>query len=62
MKISVSSYSFLKYQKETQCNYLVLCDKAKELGFDGIEFTDLLPEYSGKEPLEAAREIREHCE
>ena len=47
MKISVSSYSFLKYQKETQCNYLVLCDKAKELGFDGIEFTDLLPEYSG---------------
>lgn len=62
MKISVSSYSLLKYQRQTQCNYLDLCDKAKELGFDGIEFTDLLSEVSGKEPLEAAREIREHCQ
>ena len=62
MKVGVSSYSFSKYLQQTGCNYLKLCDLAKEMGFDGIEFTDLLPEVSGKPALEAAAEIRAHCE
>ena len=61
MKIGVSAYSFAKYMKNTGCNYLAICDIAKEIGYDGIEFIDLDPAVSGKEPLETAREIREHC-
>lgn len=58
MKIGVSSYSFRKYQKETGCSNLDLCDKAKELGFDGIEFIDLKCE----DPIAEAKAIRTHCE
>ena len=61
MKIGVSSYSFSKYMKETGCNYLTVCDMAKEMGFDGIEFTDLMPEVSGCDDITAAKQIREHC-
>lgn len=62
MKIGVSSYSFSKYMKATGCNYLDICDLAKEMGFDGIEFTDLQSEVSGCDALTAAKQIREHCE
>lgn len=58
MKIGVSSYSFRKYQKATGCNYTDLCDKAKELSFDGIEFIDLKTEND----LAEAERIRAHCE
>ena len=62
MKIGVSSYSFSKYMKASGCNYLAICDLAKEMGFDGIEFTDLMPEVSGCDAMTAAKQIREHCE
>ena len=62
MKIGVSSYSFGKYMKATGCDYLAICDLAKDIGFDGIEFTDLNPEVSGTDDVTAARRIREHCE
>lgn len=58
MNIGVSSYSFRKYQKATGCSYIDLCDKAKELGFDGIEFIDLRTE----DDLAEAARIRAHCE
>ena len=58
MQIGVSSYSFSTYRSRTGCSYLALCDKAKELGFTGIEFVDL----EGDNPLKTAAEIREHCE
>lgn len=58
MQIGVSSYSFNAYRSRTGCSYLALCDKAKELGFAGIEFVDL----EGDDPLKTAAEIREHCE
>ena len=61
MKIGVSSYSFSKYMKASGCNYLAICDLAKEMGFDGIEFTDLMPEVSGCDAMTAAKQIREHC-
>ena len=63
MKIGVSSYSFKAYMKASGCNYLDLCDLAKAMGYDGIEFTDLLAEVSGAaDDVEAARQIRAHCE
>lgn len=64
MKTSVSSYSFYKYLIDTKCSYLEICDKAKEMGFDGIEFIDLYNEKWGKtgDEFEMAREIKAHCE
>ena len=63
MKIGVSSYSFAHYQRDTHASYLKLCDLAREIGFDGIEFIDLDPEYQPTADLCAlADEIRAHCE
>ena len=63
MKISVSSYSFLKYQKETQCGYRDICDISKEIGFEGIEFINLkeLCACPGGDEMKAALDTREHC-
>ena len=41
MKIGVSSYSFSNYMRATGANYLKICDLAKEIGFEGVEFIDL---------------------
>lgn len=38
MKICVSSYSFYKYLSEGKLDPVTVMEKAKELGFDGIEF------------------------
>ena len=63
MKIGISSYSFAHYQRDTHASYLKLCDLAREIGFDGIEFIDLDPEYQPAADLCAlADEIRAHCE
>ena len=58
MKIGVSSYSFRKYMAATGASYIDICDKAKELGFDGIEFIPL----TDCNALEMAKEIKAHCE
>ena len=61
MKIGVSSYSFeqlISSGKETQLSVVKL---AKEMGFDGIEFTDLhVPD--GMTEKEYAMKIREECD
>ncbi|MCR5151051.1 MAG: sugar phosphate isomerase/epimerase [Clostridiales bacterium] len=61
MKIGVSSYSFnqaLQSGRETQ---LSIISKAKEMGFDGIEFVDLdVPQ--GLTEAEYASIVREECE
>ncbi len=61
MKIGVSSYSFqqlISSGAHTQKSIIAL---AKEMGFDGIEFTDLnTPD--GMTEKEYALEIREECE
>ena len=63
MKIGVSSYSFAKYMKSTGCDYVKICDIAKEMGFDAIEFTDLDPAIMGVTTVEeCAKLIREHCD
>ena len=41
MKIGVSSYSFAKYMKSTDCDYVKICDIAKEMGFETLEFQSL---------------------
>ena len=61
MKIGVSSYSFqqlINSGKETQ---LSVMKKAKEMGFDGIEFIDLSPA-DGVSEKEYAEMIREESE
>jgi len=63
MKIGVSSYSFAKYLTDTQCGYKKICDIAKEIGYDGIEFIGLVNEKWGitGDPIEIAKELREYC-
>lgn len=64
MKIGVSSYSFSSYIKRTKCDYIHICDKAKELGFDGIEFVNLDNPAWGitDDPKKTAAEIKSHCD
>ncbi len=57
MKISVSSYSFSAYQRKTGCGYEDICRLAKEMGYDGIEFTELQPNN-----IETAKRIRAYCD
>ena len=59
MKLGVSSYSFKKYMAASGCDYIKICDLAKEFGFAGIEFTPL---ENVDDPMVAAREIKEHCD
>lgn len=63
MKIGVSSYSFRKHILATKCDYIEICDKAKEMGFDGIEFINLDNKDFAitTDSLKTAKEIREHC-
>ncbi len=56
MKISVNSYSFAKLMQKGEVTQLDCIRLAKELGYDGIEFSDILaPE--GTEPAEYARQL-----
>lgn len=61
MKIGVSTYSFKKYMTASGCSLFDVCDKAKELGFEGIDFIEI-PAESQEERLETAKKLREKCE
>lgn len=61
MKIGVSTYSFKKYMTQSGCSLFDVCDKAKELGFDGIDFIEI-PAESHEERLEIAKKLREKCD
>ncbi len=58
MKTCVTSYSFGYYMSEEKLGYLGIIDKAAELGFDGIEFTD--GDYMNDK--DAAKKIKARCE
>ena len=61
MKISVSSYSFHQYISAGKLSQAECIAKAREMGFDAIEFTDLIaPDYEGQ--LALAKELREEAE
>lgn len=59
MKYCVSSYSFGALAGEDKLGYLGIIDKAAEMGFDGIEFTDGEWVHKG---LDCAYAIKERCE
>lgn len=58
MKTCVSSYSFSKYMKDTGADLFAVADKAKALGFDAIEFTEL----PGEDKLALANKLKAHCD
>lgn len=61
MKIGVSSYSFQQLISAEKENQLSIIKIAKNMGFDGIEFTDLsVPE--GLTEEQYASEIKNECE
>lgn len=63
MKIGVSSYSFSKYMHDTGANYFKICDIAREMGFEGIEFIDLdVNVQPAESQLALAKDIRAYCE
>ena len=61
MKLSVSSYSFEQYTKEGKMTLLDCVSKAKEMGFDAIEFITL-PGDTFEEKKELARKIKEEAD
>ena len=58
MKTCVSSYSFQPMLSSGELTQLQLIGKVKEMGFDGIEFIDLLPE-DGMSVEEYAKRLRD---
>ncbi len=59
MKISVTSYSFHNYFNEDSLGVFGCIDKTKEMGFDGIEFTD--GAWTKNLDLETAKKVGEYC-
>jgi sugar phosphate isomerase/epimerase len=57
MNIGVSSYSFSRYRQITGASLLDVCRKAKEIGFDAIEFINL----DGEDHIAQAKELRALC-
>ena len=57
MKVGVSSYSFGRYRRATGASLMDVCSKAKEIGFDAIEFITL----DGEDPIAQAKELRALC-
>lgn len=61
MKFSVSSYSFQRLLNSGKYTQLDLINVAKEMGFDGIEFIDLMPT-DGMSDIEYAALLRDAAE
>lgn len=61
MKIGVSSYSFSKLINKGEMTQADCVEKAKEIGFDAIEFVDMIPE-EGYTEESYAKLIRERAE
>lgn len=60
MKIGVSSYSFSQYIRNGKLTQFSAVAKAKELGFDAIEFTELNPPETESQ-LDYAKKIKEEA-
>ncbi len=61
MKICVSSYSFSKLMAKGELNQLSAIAKAKEMGFDGIEFAGIEP-HDGSAKAEYAKKLRDEAD
>ncbi len=63
MKLGVSSYSFAKHMAATGATYIDICNEAKRIGYDGIEFIDLDLKVQPADSLKAlATDIKAHCQ
>ena len=61
MKYSVSSYSFSGLMRKGEMTQVDTIAKAKEMGFDGIEFSDI-GRYAGDDLLKYAESLRKEAE
>lgn len=61
MKIAASSYSFRQLMNDGTLNQLSLIKKAKDMGFDAVEFVEIMP-HDGSSPQEYAKKLREEAE
>ena len=63
MKLAVSSYSFSQAIRAGKMTQEETLEKAKEMGFEGIEFTNLAPcpEPTLEQQLEMAERIRKRA-
>ena len=60
MKYAISSYSFTPLINSGSLNQFSCIAKAKEMGFDAIEFAEILP-HDGSSPEEYAAKLREEA-
>ena len=61
MKVSVSTYSFQRLLSAGEITQFECVAKAAEMGFDAIEFVDILP-HDGSSREEYAKKLRAECE
>ncbi len=61
MRISLSTYSLSRRMEEGSLTQLSCIAKAKEMGFDSIEFADIWP-HDGSSKEEYAKRLREECQ
>ncbi|MHB1457534.1 MAG: sugar phosphate isomerase/epimerase family protein [Armatimonadota bacterium] len=61
MKIGVSSYSFSRYLGNGVMDIFGVINAAKELGFEGIEFTDFGHLTGSMSGMDAAKLVRDRC-
>lgn len=60
MKVSVSSYSFQRMLNNGEITQFGIIQKAKDLGFDAVEFVDIHP-HDGSTEEEYAKKLGEEC-
>lgn len=61
MKISASTYSFQRLLNDGTYTQLSLIAKVREMGFDAIEFVDIMPP-EGTSDADYAKQLRSECE
>lgn len=61
LKVALSTYSFDRYLKDGRITQFACIQKAKEMGFDAIEFVDITP-HDGSSREEYAKKLRAECE
>ena len=60
MKLGISNYSFSKHQRATGCSMKNICDLAKKIGFDVIDFTQDAAK-NVEDPIATAKDLRAYC-
>ncbi len=62
MQIGVTTYSFEQLFRKTGADYFKVCDIAKEIGYEFLDVTDIIPERAGvTDETEAAKILGDYC-